>query len=80
MIAYSYSCLCLHFTSLFLTLCEAIRLNKANKLKQNTLFHIIVKYIRSRDNAVGIATRYGLGGPGSNPGGGGGEIFRTHPD
>jgi hypothetical protein len=26
----------------------------------------------------GIATRYGLNGPGSNPGGG--EIFRTRPD
>jgi len=31
-----------------------------------------------RDSAVGIATRYGLDGPGSNPGGG--EIFRTLPD
>ena len=29
-------------------------------------------------SSVGIATRYGLGGPGSNPGGG--EIFRTCPD
>ena len=28
---------------------------------------------------VGIATGYGLDGPGSNPGGGG-EIFRTCPD
>ena len=28
--------------------------------------------------AAGIATRYGLDGPGSNPGGG--EIFRTRPD
>ena len=31
-----------------------------------------------RDSSVGIATRYGLEGPGSNPGGG--EIFRTRPD
>ena len=31
-----------------------------------------------RDSSVGIATRYGLDGPGSNPGGG--EIFRTRPD
>jgi hypothetical protein len=31
-----------------------------------------------RDSVVGIATRYGLGGPGSNPGGG--EIFRIIPD
>ena len=31
------------------------------------------------DSSVGIATCYGLDGPGgSNPGGG--EIFRTHPD
>ena len=28
-----------------------------------------------RDSAVGIATRYGLDGPGSNP-----EIFGTRPD
>jgi hypothetical protein len=31
-----------------------------------------------RDSIVGIATRYGLDDPGSNPGGG--EIFRTRPD
>ena len=31
-----------------------------------------------RDSSVGIATRYGLDGPGSNPGGG--EIFCTRPD
>ena len=30
------------------------------------------------DSVVGIATGYGLDGPGSNPGGG--EIFRTCPD
>jgi hypothetical protein len=30
-----------------------------------------------RNSVVGIATRYGLDGPGSNPGGG--EIFRTCP-
>jgi hypothetical protein len=32
----------------------------------------------SLDISVGIATRYGLDGPGSNPGWG--EIFRTRPD
>jgi hypothetical protein len=32
---------------------------------------------RGRDSAVGIATRYGLDGPGSSPGGG--ETFRAHP-
>jgi hypothetical protein len=31
-----------------------------------------------RDSSVSIATRYGLDGPGSNPGGA--EIFRTRPD
>ena len=31
-----------------------------------------------RESSVGIATRYGLEGPGSNPGGG--EIFQTCPD
>ena len=31
-----------------------------------------------RDSSAGTATRYGLDGPGSNPGGG--KIFRTHPD
>ena len=30
------------------------------------------------DSSVGIATGYGLEGPGSNPGGG--EIFRNSPD
>jgi hypothetical protein len=33
---------------------------------------------KGRDISVGIATRYGLDGRGSNPGGG--EIFRTCPD
>jgi hypothetical protein len=31
-----------------------------------------------RDGAVGTASRYGLDGPGSNPGGG--DIFRTRPN
>ena len=33
---------------------------------------------RSRNSSVGIATRYGLDGPGIESGGG--EIFRIHPD
>jgi len=33
-----------------------------------------------RDSSVGIATLYRLDVPGSNPGGGGGEIFNTNPD
>jgi len=35
--------------------------------------------LMSRDSSVGIATRKGLDGQGSNPGGRG-EIFRTCPD
>ena len=35
-------------------------------------------FIVGRDSSVGIATRYRLDGPGSNPGGG--EVFRTRPD
>ena len=34
--------------------------------------------IVGRDSSVGIATAYGLDGPGSNPGGG--EISGTYPD
>ena len=34
--------------------------------------------MKGRDSSVGIATHYGLDGPGSNAGGG--EIFRTLPD
>jgi hypothetical protein len=34
--------------------------------------------VRGRDSAVGIAPRYGLDGPRSNPGGG--EFFRTNPN
>ena len=30
---------------------------------------------RGRDSSVGVATRYGMGGPGLNPGGGGGRDF-----
>jgi len=31
-----------------------------------------------RDSSIGIASPYGLDGPGSSPGGG--KIFRTRPD
>jgi len=38
-------------------------------------------YIRSRDSSVGLATRYGLDGPGiESRWGGGSEIFRTCAD
>jgi len=37
-----------------------------------------VPCIVDRDRSVGIATHYGLDGPGSNPGEG--EIFLTRPD
>ena len=33
-----------------------------------------------RDSSVGIATRYGLNGPGIESRWGGAEIFRTRPD
>ena len=42
------------------------------------LFNAYFTTLVCRDSSVGIATGYGLGGPGSNPGGG--EIFRTCPD
>ena len=44
-------------------------------------FVVFITYkqlIMDRDSSVGIATRYGLDGLGSNPSGG--EIFRTRPD
>jgi hypothetical protein len=37
-------------------------------------------FIVSRDSIVGIATRYGLHGPGIESLWGRGEIFRTRPD
>jgi len=38
--------------------------------------HILTTYCNvGRDSSVCTAARYGLGGPGSNPGGG--EVFRT---
>ena len=46
--------------------------------------HVVEKYcilmqiLCGRNSSVGIATRYGLDVPGSNPGGG--EIFRNRPD
>jgi len=40
--------------------------------------HSIYVYICGPGSSVGIATGYGLDGPGLNPGGG--EIFRTCPD
>ena len=41
-------------------------------------FHSFIIDVMGPDSSVGIATRYGLDGPGSNPGGV--EIFRTLPD
>jgi hypothetical protein len=40
-------------------------------------FTYIFLYTEGRVSSVGIATRYGLDGPGSNPGGG--EIFHSLP-
>jgi hypothetical protein len=41
-------------------------------------FHVAHPVILGRDSSVGIATRYGLDCPGSNPCED--EIFRTRPD
>ena len=41
-------------------------------------FECVINDVVGRNSAVGIATRYGLDGPGSNPGGG--KFFRTRPD
>ena len=50
------------------------------KKEDNDKFQTISVSV-GRDSAVGIATRYGLDGPGIEPRwGGGGEIFRTRPD
>ena len=46
-----------------------------NSAFKGLIMHIVVDVPGS---SVGIATGYGLDGPGSNPGGG--EIFRTCPD
>jgi hypothetical protein len=43
----------------------------------NEFMSILTMFV-GRDNSVGIATRYGLDGPESNPGGG--EILRALPD
>jgi len=47
-------------------------------VKIKVRMNVLNSLISGRDSSVGIATRYGLDGPGSNPGGG--EIFRTRPD
>jgi hypothetical protein len=42
------------------------------------IYICMYSFIRSRDSSVGIATRYGLEGPGIESRWG--EIFRTYPD
>jgi hypothetical protein len=60
----------------------AILLQNITYLPSGILFLTSIFYYKGRDSSVGIATRYGLNGPGieSRWGGGGGEIFRTRPD
>jgi hypothetical protein len=41
-------------------------------------FECVINDVVDRNSAVGIVTRYGLDGPGSNPGWS--KFFRTHPD
>ena len=60
--------------------CKQVKLRcsiKGIRLSQApcTFWRSIQSRTVSRDSSVSIATRYGLDGPGSNPGGG--EIFRT---
>jgi len=43
---------------------------------QNDISPVNFRHIGGRDSSVGIATRYELDGPGSNPGGGGGGGVR----
>ena len=45
-------------------------------LVDNTMYITVI--LCGPGSSVGIATDYGLDGPGSNPSGD--EIFRTHPD
>jgi hypothetical protein len=63
------------------------RLYLCIKLEETSLIHYVViqqifalvRYANFRDSSVGIATRYGLYGPGIESRMGG-EIFRTRPD
>ena len=43
-------------------------------------YYIVPRSIMGRDSSVGIATHYGLDGPGIESRWGGGEIFCTRPD
>jgi len=54
--------------------CAAMRVHKYGCI---TAVFLATVFWR-RDSSVAVATRYGLDGPGSNPGGV--EIFRTCPD
>ena len=47
---------------------------EANRIELSFIIIIIIIIISGSDSSVGIATDYGLDGPGSNPGGD--EIFR----
>jgi hypothetical protein len=51
---------------------------KSNKIKRTLCFNISKGSKLGHYSSVGIATRYGLCGPGTNTGGG--EIFHTRPE
>ena len=54
------------------------RSNDLSLLLQYTYKFLLYIPLQERDSSVGIATRYGLDGPGSNPGVD--DIFCTRPD
>ena len=62
---------------------SSVTINTSQTQRRGCAFSTPPSYLEStgvsvRDSSVGIATRYGLGCPRSNPGVG--EIFRTRPD
>jgi hypothetical protein len=69
--------LTLHFINHTLR-CWSTTFTKNARKSCTTTFFIAQKSDMGRDSVVGTVTRYGLDGPGSNPGED--DIFRTRPD
>jgi len=71
----------MQFSCLINEVLQETRINKTgNDRRAKNFWHISVSIATNGGpgSSVGIATDYGLEGPGSNPGGD--EIFRTRPD
>jgi hypothetical protein len=66
-------------TTEYLTLYTRCRVNRCRCNRIRLYVCVCVCVCRSRESAVGIATRYGLDGPGIESRWGG-KIFRTRPD